>query len=382
MESIDRKTERERLHSELDAFIDSQDSHLGSLAIRSLIEVPPEFGYKLVGQNEKLKRQLSEMRQFVKDTAHADEGAMRIIEALQEMVVARPEVPPARAKKLGKGVLRTAGILDIGDVHYGELVSPRSTGNIAQYSPEIARERFNYTIDEAIRIGKEHNIQSLWLILGGDMISGNIHDDLNRNNEMMTIAQTLEASEMIYGGIESLCQSYPEVNVLAVSGNHPRTEKIPFYNHKQTENLDYMLAKILEYKGINQPNLRFHTGESFWNIIDVEDRKFLIMHGDTIRQQNSMSLPWYGMWKEYMKWKNMQDITGPFHDMMIHHFHIPNRIGMGNDSLFVNGSLKGKDDYSLAGTRLPAPACQRFLIVGGGEVTADYMIKSEHIGKP
>lgn len=345
------------------------------------MEKPPEPTYQELGETERLKRQLAETRRQLRDFAIVGAGERAIISALEELIPAREAVPPARAQKLGRGVIRTSGILDIGDVHFGELVSNRSTGGVAEYSPDIARARFDYTVDEAIRLGLEHNIRSMWVVGGGDMISGNIHDDLSRNNEMMTVGQTLECAEMMYGGLEKLCQAFPEVNFVGVSGNHARTERIPYYNHKQTESLDYMLYKILEFKGVKQPNLKFHTPESFWTIIDVEDRKFMVMHGDTIKQQNSMSLPWYGMWKEFMKWGTMKETVGEFHDMMLHHFHQPTRIGMGNNSLFVNGALKGKDDFSLAGTRLPAPAAQRFLTVGGGEVLADYMISSEHIGK-
>lgn len=339
----------------------------------------PEQSVEQLGQVELLKRKLAESQRQLRDSLAVSAGTLAIVGALETLIPARAEVPPARARKLGRSALRASGILDIGDVHYGELVSERSTGGVAAYSPEIARQRFDYTVEEAIRLGKLHNVSSMWVIGGGDMISGNIHDDLNRNNEMMTISQTLECAEMMYGGLEKLCQEFPEVHFVGVSGNHARTEKIPFYNHKQTENLDYMLYKILELKGANQPNLGFHTPESFWTIIDVEDRKFMVMHGDTIKQQNSMSLPWYGMWKEFMKWGTMKDTVGEFDDMLLHHFHQPTRIGMGNNSLFVNGALKGKDDFSLAGTRLPAPAAQRFLTVAEGRVQADYMISSEHI---
>lgn len=341
-------------------------------------ETAPET-YQPDGQVELLKRQLAEARKSLRERAMVDAGHMAIVNALHELVPVRPEVESGKLQKIGRGVIPASGILDIGDVHFGELVSARSTGGIAEYSPDIARERYDHTIDEAIRLGKQHKIRSIWMIGGGDMISGNIHDDLNRNNEMMTVGQTLEGAEMIYGGLEKLCQAFPDVNFVGVSGNHARTEKIPFFNHKQTESMDYMLYEICRLKGKDQPNLTFHTPESFYKVIEVEDRKILTMHGDTIKQQNSMGLPYYGFFKEYWKWGNMRDSVGDFQDMMFHHFHTPTRLNMGNNNLFVNGALKGKDDYSLAGSRLPAPASQRFLTVAGGEIDADYLISSEHI---
>jgi len=346
------------------------------------MEKQPELTYEEMGEVERLKKQLAITRKMLQESARGEAEESAVASAIRESVSSRPEVPVARLRKLGKGVLRTAGILDVGDVHYGELVTSRSTGGVAEYSPEIAKERFDYTVNEAIRLGKEHKIQSLWVIGGGDMISGDIHDDLSRSNEIMPIEQTLDCAEMMYGGLEKLCQAFPEVNFVGVSGNHPRMYRVPFYNRKQIESLDYMLYKMLEAKGVNQPNLNFHTPESFWTIINVEERKFMVLHGDTIKQQNSMSLAFYGMWKEFMKWKTIGETVGEFDDMLVHHFHVPVILSIGEGSYYGNGALKGKDDFSLAGTRAPAPASQRFLVVGNGEVQSETLIKSEHIRRP
>lgn len=340
--------------------------------------------FEEIGEAERLRRQLSEARRQLRDSALASAEESAIINALQELVPARAEVPPARLSKLGRGVMKMSGVLDLGDWHYGERITARSTGNVAQYNPEIAKERFDYTIDEAIRLGKFHGIRDVTVIGGGDMISGNIHDDLNRNNEMMTIAQTLECSEMVYGGLEKLCQSFPQVRFIGVSGNHARTEKIPFFNHKQTENLDYMLYKILEMKGKDQRNLKFETPESFWKVFEAGGRDFLTMHGDTNKQQNSMGISFYAIEKDIKKFQGLA-LTGAiphFNDMITHHLHTAAAIPVGEAMVYINGAGKGMDDYSLAGTRPPAEARQRFLAVGGGAVQADHLISLGHIGRP
>lgn len=340
--------------------------------------------FEELGEVGLLKKQLAETRKQLRESAVLSAGERAVVNALEELIPARKEVPPAKLRKLGGGVMKMGGILDLGDWHYGEVISARSTGNVAQYSPEIARKRFDYTIEEATRLGKFYRISDIHVILGGDMISGNIHDDLNRNNEMMTIAQTLESSEMVYNGLEKLCQGYEQVTVYGVSGNHPRTERIPFYNHKQTENLDYMLYMILKEKGKHQPNLNFAIPESFWTIFDVEGRGFLTMHGDTNKQQNSMGISFYSVEREMRKWKGMAgDGTIPhYNDLITHHLHTAAAIPIGESMVYINGSGKGMDDYSLAGARPPSPPQQRYLAVGEGRVQADHLINLSHIGKP
>lgn len=336
---------------------------------------------RLLGQNEKLKKENAKLWKHIKETAHAEEQTQLILDALVELIPVRAEVPPARLQKTGREAIRLSGIIDIGDVHYGEVVTARSTGGVAEYSPDIAQKRFDHVVDEVIARGKHNKIRSLWVIGGGDMISGDIHDDLSRSNEMMQVEQTLEMSEMMYGGLEKFCQAFPEVNFVGVSGNHARGYRVPFYNRKQIENYDYILYKMLEAKGSRQKNLNFHTPESFWTVFKVEDRNFLTMHGDTNKQQNSMSISFYSIWREMQKWKGMakDKLIPDFDDWITHHLHTPASIQMGASTVFINGSLKGIDDYSLAGTRPPVPASQRFLTIGGREVVNDQLISVEHI---
>lgn len=342
----------------------------------------PTQTYEEIGEAERLKRRLRLVEKMLKESARDDAEESVIAQAIKENIASRPEVPPARARKLGKSVIRASGILDIGDTHYGENVSPRSNGNIAEFNREIAKERFDFVIEEAIRLGKLHDIRSMWVINGGDMISGfTVFEEIDRVNEVQAIDQLLEWSEVMYGGLEKLCQHFPEVNFVGVAGNHARLRQKAYFRDKQVDNLDYLSYKILEQKGKEQSNLHFHTPDTFWKVIDVEDRKMLVMHGDSIKQQNSMNIPWYGIQKEALKWRSMQKEVGDFDDLMLHHFHNPVRWNIGDMNVFVNGALKGKDDYTVAGARTPAPAAQRFLTVAGGEVKADYLIGLDHIGR-
>lgn len=340
--------------------------------------------YEEVGQLELLKRQLSEARKQLRDRSVVDAGSLAIAEAIRETVPTRPPVLPGKPPRITKNRLPTAGILDLGDWHYGEVVDFEATGGVYRYNPTIAAERFDYTVNEAIRLGREHKIGQMVVILGGDMISGNIHDDLNRTNESMVVNQTLEMSEIVCGGIEKVVSAFQIVQALSVSGNHPRLEKIPHFKHKQVENLDYMLDAIVQIKTKNQDNLEWLTRKSFWNNFEVEGRRFLTMHGDTNKQQNSMGISFYSIEKELRKYMGLvNDGTIPhFHDIIGHHQHTLAAIPVGGAMYYLNGSGKGGDEYSLGGSRPPSPARQRFLAISQGKVVADRAIELDAIGKP
>lgn len=340
-----------------------------------------ELTYEELGTTELLKRQLAEARKQLRDRSIVDAGSLAIAEAIRETVPTRPPVPSGKPPRLAKNRLPTAGIIDLSDWHYGEVVDFDSTGGVYKYNPQIASERFDYTVDEAIRLGREHKIGQMVVILGGDMISGNIHADLERTNEVMVISQTLEMSEIVCGGIEKISSAFQSVQALSVSGNHPRLYEKPYFKHKQVENFDYMLDAIVQLKTKKQDNLEWLTRESFWNNFEVEGRRFLTMHGDTNRQQNSMGISFYSIEKELRKYMGLvNDGTIPhFDDMITHHQHTYAAIPVGGAMNYVNGSGKGGDNYSLAGSRPPSPARQRFLAISQGKVVADRAIELDQI---
>ena len=345
-------------------------------------ELPPQSGAEdsieapNEGETERLKRLLADERRQRRDLLVAEASKNAIAEAIREAVPTRPTVPTGKYKVRRPLDRKYEGLVHISDVHYGEQVRASSTGGLAEYSPEIAKARVLEATEQAIDIGRYMKIGKLAVLWGGDMMSGTIHDDLERSNVEMIVQQTLDMADITAVALEQFAQAFPQIDVDGRSGNHGRPYRPMFFNRKQVENWDYVLYQFQEKMLANQKNIKFLTSESFWNIVEVGNRKFLTMHGDTIKHQNSMSLPWYSRFKELMKWQGMRGRGGPdFDDMLIGHFHNDASIRMGDSTLRVAPAVKGPDDYSYAGSRLPVPAGARFLTVAEGEVKSDHIIK-------
>lgn len=338
----------------------------------------------LEGENERLKQLLAEERRARRDLLLSGAASTAIAQAIRDVVPLRPSVPVARPHKRDLLKRSYSGILDISDVHYGEVVDAEATGGMWQYNMAVAEERFNHTVDQVIDIGRFARIGKMSVILGGDLLSGKIHDDLERTNEVMVMEQALDFSDVAYSQIEKLVQSFPEIEVISVSGNHPRLYDRPYFKHKQVENFDYLIAKMLEEKGKKQKGLSFITPKSFWTVFETEGRLFMTMHGDTNKQQHSQGISFYAVEKELRKWWGMGNRTErpQFDDIISHHLHTLATIPVGYSMAYINGSMKGGDEYTQAMTRPPSPAQQRMLIVSGGEVKSDHAIKLDHIGKP
>jgi len=329
---------------------------------------------RLIGQNKRLTTDRDYWKRLALSRATSDEEMQEFLGFIEAQIEPQLPVPRPRARKVGRVPVENLAIIT--DIHDGEIVRADSTNGLAVYSPSIAEERVGQATDEIIEYGLSEKSKKLVLGLLGDNISGMIHDDLERSNAEMTVAQTLHMGDVLTESIQRFAAAFPEVEVDGRSGNHGRTYRPMFFNRKQEENWDNVLYRILEYRLANQKNVRFLTNKSFWNIIDVGNRKFLHMHGDTIKHANSMSLPWYSMFKELLKWMAMRETGGVpwFDDMNIGHYHQNVTIQMGRSALRGTLSVKGEDDYSYAGSRIPAPPGARVLSVAEGRVLHDHVI--------
>lgn len=337
------------------------------------------------GEIDRLKERNRLLERAVREQAVSDAGAIAIASAIAENIQSRPEIKPNRYERRARSLANVAigGILDIGDVHWGETVQARNTGGLFEYNTEIAERRLNHTIDEAIEIAKAHKLTKLNLILGGDLVSGAIHDDLNRHNEMMVAEQTVSFAEVMYGGVEKLLSAKLIVEGVSVSGNHGRTmyKEKGYFKNKQQENYDWMVAKMMQAHGKNQKGFTLDVPDTVWALIEIAGRRFLTMHGDTNRQQNSMGISFYAVEKEMRRLKTMiTDETMPHHhDVISHHRHQQFQVPIGNTMFYNNGALKGPDEYGMMGLRPPEQAQQQMLIVEEGRVKAHYPIVSQHV---
>lgn len=339
--------------------------------------------YQPDGQVELLKRQLADARRQLREQSIVDAGHQEVVRAIETLVPALPEIrTPKKLRNIGR--VPVDALLHLSDIHYGEVVRSTSTNGLAQYSPDIARERIEEATDRTIEIAKSMKVGKLVVVQGGDMVSGLIHDDLERSNAEMVVQQSLEMGEITSDMIRRFGQELPYVEVDGRSGNHGRPYRPMFFNRKQVENFDFFVYKYQEAKLSNAKHVKFLTNESFWNVVSAGNRKFLTMHGDTIKHANSMSLPWYSMYKELLKWMSMrEDGNVPsFNDMLIGHFHNPASIQMGESTLRVAPAVKGADDYSYAGSRIPVPAGARLMTVAEGQVQYDHIINLDDIGRP
>lgn len=134
------------------------------------------------------------------------------------------ELPDARAS-------RSIAIIHTSDLHAGETVTRDETHGINEYNPEIAKRRMAQLFTAACEIGPRWMVGTrcigALLTMGGDLISGDIHEELAQTNAL-TSHESVKLVVQIYdAGIRRLLETFGRVHVVAVPGNHGRTTQKP-----------------------------------------------------------------------------------------------------------------------------------------------------------
>jgi len=249
--------------------------------------------------------------------------------------------------KNGKGNHANTPVLFLSDIHFDEVVEPAHIEYVNEYNHDICVQRlkncFNRTI-EILKIkmtGFKYN--GIVLALGGDIVSGNIHEELAETNDA-TILQTIVSAVQIIGdGIGELADVFGKVYVPCVVGNHGRIHKKPRFKYRVQQNYEWLIYQLLAKRFISDKRITFDIPESTDITFKVANTTFLLTHGDQFKGGNGIS----GIFTPIMlgmskKLKRQSALHRAFDVMMIGHFH---QLIMTN-SLIINGSCKGFDEFS------------------------------------
>jgi hypothetical protein len=186
---------------------------------------------------------------------------------------------------------------------------------------------------------------NVWLL--GDMVSGSIHDDLEVTNEMGHEQSVVQLGHDLATWLEEFVPYYEHIHVTGVVGNHPRRHRKPRAK-RATDNSDWTLYKFIECYHRNNPAFSFHFPDGKMLDTLVCDRwRVGLLHGDGIRS-TMVDVPWGGIVRYGQKLEAQFHKAGrPLDYLACGHWHSANAIDGIGTKLYVNGSIKGVDEYSL-----------------------------------
>ena len=233
------------------------------------------------------------------------------------------------------------------------MVNPDEVNGLNKYDRSIAKARLKSTIESTIDLCTNHMVNPKYpgivLCLGGDMISGHIHEELTETNDGTNIEHVLELFDHLTWAIDSLADVFGKVFVPCAFGNHGRMFRQ--YRHKQAAatSFDWMLYTMLEkhYTNAKDKRVQFQINYGFDSYYKIYDVNYLLTHGDRLGVKGGSGVVGMlgpisrGVAKvkaEYATHKKPIDyvIMGHWHQYL------------SLKGIIVNGSLKGYDEYAMS----------------------------------
>ena len=251
----------------------------------------------------------------------------------------------------------------LSDLHWGEQVRPEQIGGVNSYNLAIARQRLRSVIETVISLCKildpSMKYPGIVCPLGGDMVSGNIHDELATSNELNTMPTVLDLYRNLVPAIRLLADTFGHVFLPCVSGNHDRDTKKIWSKDRNHTSFGWLLYQFLVAAFAEDKRVTFYIPDGSDALYRIFNTRYLLTHGDQFRGGDGIIGPLGPVTRGEQKKNTRNAAVGQDYDIMeFGHFHKR----MLTARLRGNGSLKGYDEYAADSNFGFEPPSQNFWI--------------------
>lgn len=297
------------------------------------------------------------LRKALRDAEERADRLERLVE-----YTGRALKPPrwlARAPKKGEKVATLCTVLS--DTHFDEVVRPEEIGGRNAYDREIADLRLERYFSQVVRLARDYltgmTFDGVVLMLAGDLISGDIHDELSQTNQAQTLETVLYWSERIAAGIGLLADEFEKVHVPVVVGNHGRRSRKPRAKGRARDNYDWLIGHLVARHFAGDTRVTFDIPDGTDCLVEIHDTTLLLTHGDQVKGGGGIG----GIWPPIMRMIARKRTRYDFDSVVMGHWH--QLIMAPTAGVIVNGSLKGEDEYAAVMGFTPEPAQQALFTV-------------------
>jgi hypothetical protein len=295
---------------------------------------------RLVEEVRVLKRNLKAVTSDAVDTS-------KLQEMIHSINMAKAKPPKWLTQRRPAGLLGTPTLF-LSDLHWGEVVFPAQVNHTNQYNLAIAQRRLKRVFDSSVSLLRDRlkgDYDGLVVALGGDMVSGNIHEELRETNQEQILAIVMDIYEHLVAGISQMADEFGRVFVPCVVGNHGRLDKKPRAKGGVRDNFEWILYQFIAKYFEEDQRVTVVVSESLDYMYKVHNTTYLLTHGDQFRGGTGITgpmVPW--ALGDARKRKRQDAISQPYDVMIFGHWH---QLFWGNGNFMCNGSLKGYDEYAF-----------------------------------
>jgi transposase-like protein len=253
--------------------------------------------------------------------------------------------------------------LQLSDFHWGERVFPKQVNDVNSYSLDIARERLKSCVETAVHLCRILDRDMLYpgivVPLGGDMVSGAIHEELRASNEIPTMPTVLDLVDNLVPAITALADTFGAVFLPCVSGNHGRDTHKIYAKGRNHTSFDWLLYQFLARALAHDKRVTFFIPEGSDAAYRIYAHKYVLTHGDQFRGGDGMIGALGPILRgDHKKRSRNAQIEQDYDTLVMGHWH--QRIMLTR--VIVNPALKGYDEYAFTNNFPFEPPAQNWWI--------------------
>lgn len=246
------------------------------------------------------------------------------------------------------------------DWHWGEVVKPSEIGGVNEYNLEIARARLARLIDTTVDLLTNHMVNPQYpgivFALGGDMVSGDIHEELSVTNDMPMMPVVLDLVDHLYIAIKRLKEVFGKVFLPCVAGNHGRNTHKVRAKEFNYNSFDWLIYKQLDRLFQEDPDVVFYIPDGTDALVNIAGHRYCFTHGNQFRSFGDSMIGALGpvVRGDHKKRGRNAQVGQEYDTLVLGHFHQL----MQMKRVIMNGSLIGYNEYAYSNNFGYEPAQQ------------------------
>lgn len=230
-----------------------------------------------------------------------------------------------------------------------------------EFNLEVADQRITRTWQKALYLldFARHisNIRDLVLWLGGDLINGTIHEELEESNFLGPAEAVMYVQDHVATGIDLLLKEakVDSVTVVTNYGNHGRSTRRKRISTGYRHSWEWLAYNNLAAHYRRRSKVAFKVEQGYHNWLSVEGYDVRFHHGDAVNYAGGVggvTIPLRKKIAQWNKWRPARyDVLGHFHQFI------------DAWDFVVCGCLVGYDAYALEIGAEYQPPTQTFIVI-------------------
>ena len=264
--------------------------------------------------------------------------------------------------KLSNSKHEAVPIIQLSDWHFEERVDADTINFLNEYNLEIAQKRWHCCIQNSMKLVQKERasseINQIVIWLGGDFITGYIHEELEESNYLSPTEATRFAKKQIISALEFYVKhgKFEKIVVICNYGNHGRTNKKPRVSTSYKNSYEWMMYHDIADYFKRNTKMEFIIPNGIFAYADVLGVTCRFWHGDTIGYGGGIGGLTIPLIKAIHRYNQQRDAQYNF----MGHFH---QLWQATRDCQVNGSGVGYGAYAQRIGAPPEPPQQGFTLI-------------------